>query len=512
VVTRTTFYSETQYQKTKTIIWFSHGKKNSKTTDDVAPPTPEIDNGDSLRESKAANDNSAATASANAKPLKKKPQWSLTANHGRYGYDDYPGLETILIPHETLKAGDACPECLLVDQSGKLSSYDAGVYIVLKGSPIITGTRYVAKGYRCNLCGELYKPVVPAEIKFAPKYSASAVSSIAIYHYYMGLPFKRLESCQKSTGVPLADATQYDKMSELKKQLKPIFDCLVALSINSQLLHYDDTPQPVLSLSQGCATAMVSLYQTHWIYLYYTSQRCAGKEVSQLLESRTSHENLITMTDASNQNQLNDANETLLARLIVAYCLVHGRRKFHELLDDFPEVCGFVVEMIAEVYRHEAHCRNNQLSAQARLKYHQLHSAPVLEALHLYLTNLWQYGTLERNSPLGQAVSYMLRHWPALTRFLHVKGCPLDNSICERAIKVLIRYRKNSLFYRTIEGALCGDIIMSLIQTAVRNNINPFDYLTQLQEYKKEVALNPQGFLPWNYQATLKAMAQTQAA
>ncbi len=106
----------------------------------------------------------------------------------------------------------------------------------------------------------------------------------------------------------------------------------------------------------------------------------------------------------------------------------------------------------------------------------------------------------------------MLKRWNALTRFLQVAGCPIDNSICERAIKVLIRYRKNSLFYLTLQGALCGDTLMSLIHTAVKNNINAFDYLNALQIYTKAVSASPQDFLPWNYQTALAAMQQNQAA
>lgn len=214
------------------------------------------------------------------------------------------------------------------------------------------------------------------------------------------------------------------------------------------------------------------------------------------------------MTDASNQNELSELNETLLCRAIIAYCLIHGRRKFYDLLDDFPEECQFVIDGIAEVYRHEAHCQREKLSPAHRLAYHQQQSAPVMEALRTYLTNLWHYDGIEHNSTLGKAVKYMLTRWAFLTRFLTVEGCPIDNSLCERAIKYLIRYRKNSLFYRTQAGAHCGDVLMSLIHTAMKNNINAFDYLNALQAHDSLLEINPEGFLPWSYQATLVAMAK----
>ena len=57
-------------------------------------------------------------------------------------------------------------------------------------------------------------------------------------------------------------------------------------------------------------------------------------------------------------------------------------------------------------------------------------------------------GSINGNSGYSQ-ITYMLRHWQALTLFLRVAGAPLDNNICERALKMAIRHRKNSLFYRT---------------------------------------------------------------
>lgn len=97
----------------------------------------------------------------------------------------------------------------------------------------------------------------------------------------------------------------------------------------------------------------------------------------------------------------------------------------------------------------------------------------------------------------------MLKRWEWLTQFLRVAGAPLDNNICEQAIKVAIRYRKNSLFYRTFYGASIGDAMMSVLYTAKYNGINIFDYLNKLQENLNAVQENPERWLPWNYQETL---------
>jgi hypothetical protein len=64
----------------------------------------------------------------------------------------------------------------------------------------------------------------------------------------------------------------------------------------------------------------------------------------------------------------------------------------------------------------------------------------------------------------------MLKRWDKLTFFLRRAGVPLDNNTCERVLKMAIRHRRNSLFYRSERGAEIGDMFMSLIHTAERRN------------------------------------------
>ena len=104
---------------------------------------------------------------------------------------------------------------------------------------------------------------------------------------------------------------------------------------------------------------------------------------------------------------------------------------------------------------------------------------------------------------MGAAITYGLRHWDRLTLFLRQAGAPLDSNIVERALKRAILHRKNSLFYKTENGAEVGDLFMSLIHTCELNDTNPFDYLTELQKHAAELAQNPAAWMPWNYRQIL---------
>ena len=93
-----------------------------------------------------------------------------------------------------------------------------------------------------------------------------------------------------------------------------------------------------------------------------------------------------------------------------------------------------------------------------------------------------------------------------LTLFLRVAGAPLDNNVAERALKKAILHRKNSLFYKTLHGAEVGDLYMSLIHTGELNDVNSFDYLTELQRHSSDLRRAPADWMPWNYRETLARM------
>ena len=115
---------------------------------------------------------------------------------------------------------------------------------------------------------------------------------------------------------------------------------------------------------------------------------------------------------------------------------------------------------------------------------------------------------IEPNSEMGKAIKYMQKHWNKLTRFLKVAGAPLCNNVVERALKIAIRNRKAAMFYRTRYSAHIGGMLTSIIYTCQLANENPHHYLTVLQEYASQVNQHPEQWLPWNYQASLKALLE----
>ena len=186
-------------------------------------------------------------------------------------------------------------------------------------------------------------------------------------------------------------------------------------------------------------TGIVATGDGHKIALFISGRQHAGENLKDVLRRRAVElPPPIQMCDALSRNLPGEL------KTILGNCLAHGRRQFVDEADRFPEECRHVLEMLAVVYHNDAIARERKLSPHERLLFHQAESGPTMEKLHVWLVRQFDERRVEPNSGLGKAISYLLRHWEKLTLFLRVPGAPLDNNVCERALKKAIRHRRNS--------------------------------------------------------------------
>ena len=436
--------------------------------------------------------------------------------HGRNGAEAYRGAIRIDVPHPSLTAGDACPAC----SQGTVYDKAPGVLVRITGQPPLAAKVYQLQKLRCHLCGQVFTAPAP-EAAGETKYDAAAGSMIGLLKYGSGLPFNRLDGLQGDLGVPLPASTQWDIVRAVSASLAPAFAELIRQAAQGDVLHNDDTTVKILELMgergrrearpdaggdgddadgrRGLYTSgVVALRDGHRVALFFSGRRHAGENLAEVLKHRA--ETLpppIQMCDALSRNLPGELHT------ILAHCLAHARRRFVDVYDRFPEPCGHLLEALAVVYRNDAEARQRGLSPEARLQFHQESSGPTMRELHDWLTRQLEQKRTEPNSALGDAIRYMLRHWDELTLFLRQAGAPLDNNVCERALKKAILHRKNALFYKTRNGAHVGDLFMSLIYTCQLNQANPFDYLTELQRHAEAIAADPSRWMPWNYSDAL---------
>ena len=440
-----------------------------------------------------------------------KPGRPRAAGHGRNPASAFTGAEQVQVPHETLNSGCGCPEC----EKGKLYPFkEPRPLIRFVGQMPFKARVYQLERLRCNLCGELYTAQEPEGVG-PEKYDESVTAVLGVMRYGMGVPHHRMESMQKQIGVPLPAGTQCDLIADGAELLEPIHAELVRQAAQSEVIHTDDTSMPILQITRDAddertgvfTTGVVAVDPEHKIAFYVTGKQHAGENLDDLLEQREEGaEPVIHMGDALSRNKpkkrMSEGVEILFAN-----CLTHGRRHFVEVADHFPDQCRHVLELLGEVYANDDWARQEKLNPKERLVLHQSRSFPLMKSLHAWCESELKEKRVEPNSGLGKAIKYLLTHWRGLTQFLRVAGSPLDNNICERALKKAVLHRKNSLFFRTPAGAHRGDIFMTLIHTCELNGISPYDYLLQLLKHAGQVQDEPCAWVPWKYQQTLTELS-----
>jgi len=365
----------------------------------------------------------------------KDPDRPKAPGHGRNGAAAYSGAQKIRVPHDKLHGGDGCPQC----HKGKVYPLSSPSTLVrITGMAPLAAKVYECEQLRCNLCGEVFKADAPAGVG-NEKYDETASSMIGMLKYGAGMPFNRIEKLQGGMGIPMPAATQWELVERASLRLAPVHEAMIDVGAQGELLHNDDTTAKILeyfagvepepeSLGGGNAdertgvftSGIVSVTGGHRIGLFFTGRKHAGENLAKVLARRAATLAApIQMCDALSRNVPGEL------KTIMSNCLAHARRRFVEVVDDFPEECRHLLEILGKVYKYDAFARAQDMSADERLLYHQKNSGPLMDGLEIWLRDQIEGHKVEPNSGLGEAIEYMRKHWLKLTLFLRAPGAVL---------------------------------------------------------------------------------------
>jgi transposase len=443
--------------------------------------------------------------------LIEQPKKEKKPGHGRMPHTVYNGCDDVQLSLVGLTVGSACP----LDCGGRLYGYPPGILIRIIGQNLAKPIRYEIEKLRCSSCLEIFSAQLPAEIG-TEKYDVSFKTILALMKYDVAVPFYRQEHFQKRLSFPLSDATQWDLIEQLAGSCYPVFNELIRLAAQGELIHNDDTPLKILEviacIKKGeigrrgmYTTGLVARYGVHQIALFLNGTQHAGENLEAVLKHRAAElSSIIQMCDGLK------ANIPKTMQTILCNCLAHGFRKFEEVRDYFPDECLPILQGLGKVFEYDE--QTQRMTGEQRLAHHQTHSAPVMASLKTHMASLMDEHRVEPNSELGKSIHYMQTRWREMTQFLEVVGAPIDNNVVERALKIAIRNRKNAMFYKTCYSAHIGGMITSLIYTCDLADENPFDYLNALQKNTDAVMRTPGDWLPWNYRNTVRSTGLAQAA
>jgi hypothetical protein len=478
------------------------GSQSEKTKDVVGP---RADGRGAGGPDEAGSSGNGDPPGAAEKPAEKKKR----KGHGRNGAGAYTGAEKVVVPHQSLTHGGPCPAC---DKGTVYRQAEPAVLVRITGVAPLSAVVYERERLRCNLCGEVFTAASPPGLG-TEKYDETAAAMIAMLKYGCGLPFNRIQRLGDDLGVPLPAATQWEVVAKAAEAGEPVWVELVHRAAQGDVMYIDDTHAKVLDLNAELlkqvadgngdrtgvrTTGVMATTDQRKVALFFTGANHAGENIAEVLARRSQDLDApILMCDALSSNTSTDF------KAIVANCLAHGRRHFVDVVSSFPDEVRHVLDVLGKVYLNDAETRTQMMSAEQRLLFHQQHSGPLMDGLEKWLQQQLDERLVEPSSTLGGAITYMQNHWDKLTLFLRQRGAPLDNNVAERMLKRAILHRKNSLFYKTENGAHVGDVFMSLIHTAELAGANPFHYLVALQRHSNEVTQAPGDWLPWAYQDTL---------
>ena len=262
--------------------------------------------------------------------------------HGRNGASSYTGAKKIMVPHPTMKPGEACPGCL----KGKVySQKEPRVLVRVVGQAPLAATVYELDRLRCNLCGEVFTAQEPEGVG-PEKYDETTAAMIALLKYGSGMPFYRLEKLEHLLGIPLSASTQWEIVEETAEVIKAARDELIRQAAQGEVLHNDDTSMRVLGLVREASddrtgiftSGIVSTQAGRKIALYFTGRQHAGENLRDVLDNRAHGLTArVQMSDALSRNTsaLPEGSAILLAN-----CPALGRRQFGEVDRTFPQDFG----------------------------------------------------------------------------------------------------------------------------------------------------------------------------
>jgi transposase len=347
------------------------------------------------------------------------------------------------------------------DVSEKLD-YTPGVFAV---------QRHIRGKWACTRCQTLIQAPVPSEVIDKGIPTAGLLAQVLVAKYADHLPLYRQEAIFARAGFGIARSTLASWVGVCGVRLQPLVDALKAELLDCAVLHADETPVATLAPGTG---------KTHRSYLWayaagefetlkavvydFTPSR-AGEHARRFLGG---WQGSLVCDDFAGYKA------SFAQGVIEVGCMAHARRKFVELhLAKKSHIAATPLALIGQLYGIERELK--EAPPATRLEQRQAQAAPVAAKLHEWL--VLHRIKVPDGTAIAKAIDYSLNRWVALTRYLADPALPIDNNHDEQQIRPWATGRKNWLFAGTQLAGQRAAAVMSLIQSAKLNGLDPYAYL-----------------------------------
>ncbi|MBL7668612.1 IS66 family transposase (plasmid) [Moraxella osloensis] len=348
--------------------------------------------------------------------------------------------------------------------------------------------KYICRNAECNR-EKLVQAKTDAQIIDKSIATPALLAHVLISKYADHLPLYRQSLIYQRSGVYLSDSTLADWVGRCGVQLGFLVNRLIKLMLIQPIVHADETPVKVLN-GYGMKDAKGKLKQGY-VWAYVTPQHSPIKAVVYDFAQGRGSEHPNAFLNGFKGKLICDGYngyKPLFGRGVIEVgCMAHARRKFHELhvtgqslisieaLELFQTLYAVEREIDEQFERNQTPMpRDAQIVRQIR----QQKAKPVADKLYAWLQEK-RLGTT-KNASITKAIEYCLKRWQALTRYLDDGNLPIDNNWAENQMRPWALGRKNWLFAGSLESGQRAASIMSLIQSARLNGIDPYAYLADV--------------------------------
>lgn len=424
------------------------------------------------------------------------------------------------LPREriVIAAPQSCPCC----GSAKLSKLGEDITETLEVIPrqwkVIQTVR---EKFSCRACEKITQPPAPFHVTPRGFAGPNLLAMILFEKFGQHQPLNRQSERYAREGIDLSLSTLADQVGACSAALRPLHALIEAHVLGAERLHGDDTTVPILAKGQTDTGRA-------WVYvrddrpfegrappaaLFYASRDRRREHPERHLQNFAG----ILQADAYDGYNRLYLPDRKPGPITEALCWSHARRKFFELADiaanarrgkDAPPISPIAFEAIKRIDAvFDIEREINGLSAGQRLSVRKERSVPLVAELEEWMRA--ERARLSRHASVAKAIDYMLKRWPAFTRFLDDGRICLTNNAAERALRGLALGRKSWLFAGSDRGAERAAVMYTLIGTAKLNNVDPQAWLADVLARIADIPQNRLGeLLPWNWpqaKANLKA-------
>jgi transposase len=364
--------------------------------------------------------------------------------------------------------------------------------------------RHVQPRFTCKGCDSDIKATMPSLPIERGKPGAGLVAHVLTAKYCDHLPLYRQSEIYAREGVDLPRSTMADWVGKAGALLEPLVAKLRAHVFAASRLHGDDTPVPVLEPGKGKT-------KTGRLWSYVRDGRAWGDETPPAVSyfyspDRKGEHPKAHLADfsgilhADGYAGFRDLYEATQpdkpAAIQEAACWAHVRRKFFDLTTSpgTHPIAEETLVRIGELYDIENAIRGAPPDGRKTIRQRQ--AKPKIEALRRWWDKM--LAELPRSSSTAEAIRYAITRWASLCRFLDDGTIEIDNNAAERAIRPIALGRKNWLFAGSDKGGERAAAILSLIETAKLNGLDPEAYLRDVLARIADHPINRIGeLLPW---------------